>query len=138
MLAEEFLKSVSSCTQEINIASLTLKLEHSLVSLSEPGRRCDGDLVISLDLLGKQQELLGCDQGSQLGIRRNVEIRFKRDVIQEHGSRDRDLRLRSEDGHEIRGGLFVREVHRRVGLGFDIVNEDGLFAEQSAMIAARD
>ena len=56
-------------------------------------------------------------------------------TYEEHGRRNLHLGLRSEDGYKVGSCLLVRETNIAVRLRFDVVNEDALLPEQSAMIA---
>lgn len=61
-----------------------------------------------------------------------------RGTYQKHSSRYLDLAFWTIDRDNIGRRLLVWEAHPGIGLGLDIVNEDTLLAQESAMISPRD
>lgn len=62
-----------------------------------PRRRDDGDLKIPLELLDELKELGRASDSSEIGSEGDVKVCLERDVVEEHGSSDVDLRLGTEN-----------------------------------------
>lgn len=101
-------------------------------------RRDDRHLKLPLQPFDQLQKLVGGQHGAELQAERHVKVCFERDVIEEHGGRDVDLRLWTVDRDDVRGGLFVGESDGRVGFALDVMNEDRLFSEKRSVIPPGD
>lgn len=81
---------------------------------------------------------MGGDDLSDVGRIRNVEVGLEGDVVEQHGGGDVDLSLGAKDGDNVGRRLLVGEPDGRVCLALNVVDEDGLLAEKSSVVAARD
>lgn len=133
-----FLQRILCRSQKIHVGPLTPKLEERILPLVEIQRRDDRHLKLPLQPFDQLQKLVGGQHGAELQAERHVKVCFERDVIEEHGGRDVDLRLWTVDRDDVRGGLFVGESDGRVGFALDVMNEDRLFSEKRSVVLPGD
>lgn len=50
-------------------------------------------------------------------------------TYQEHGSRNLDLAFWTKDRDHVGGSLFIREADTRIGLRFNVTDENALFTQ---------
>jgi hypothetical protein len=163
MVPEELFEHFSGRDEEVAVTSLASELEGVLgrrfrpIVLIDDGHfdiGHDRHLQLPLDTLDKAVKVRRDTEAGKLWTRGNVHVGFEWNMIlmgvqyviiysapftyQQHRSRNLDLALWSKYGDNVRRRFLGREANLRVRFGFDVVDENGLFSQQSTVVPPRD
>lgn len=132
---EVFFHEIPRSCEEVDVTSVQAEANDGFFSLTRSiNPRQDCDVEISLDFLSQVDKILRKCERRHLSRVRETVFSFERYVIEQHLRGDMNLRFRSEDRDDIARRFFAWESNSRIRLGFNVVDEDALLSEESAMV----